>query len=85
MAEALAGGRPVAAPRAGGALEIVDRTCGVLYEPGSAEAAAAALVEVTQRAAELSGPARERAERLFDRRVSQRRFRELVDEVTAGR
>jgi len=82
MAEALASGRPVAAPRAGGALEIVDHSCGVLYEPGSAEAAAAALVEVTRRAPELAGPARERAERLFDRRVSQRRFRELVDEVT---
>jgi len=84
MTEALASGRPVAAPRAGGALEIVDRTCGVLYEPGSAEAAAAALVEVIGRASEMAGPARDRAERLFDRRASQRRFRELVDEVTAG-
>lgn len=84
MAEALASGRPVAAPRSGGALEILDHSCGVLYEPGSADAAAAALVEVTRRAPELAGPARERAERLFDRRVSQRRFRELVDEVTGG-
>jgi len=84
MAEALSSGRPVAAPRAGGALEIVDHTCGVLYEPGSATAAAAALVEVTRRAPDLAGPARERAEWLFDRRVSQRRFRDLVDEVTGA-
>ena len=85
MAEALASGRPVAAPRAGGAMEIVDNSCGVLYEAGSAGAAAAALVEVIQRAPELAGPARDRAERLFDRWASQRRFRQLVEEVTGDR
>jgi len=82
LTEALACGRPVVAPRAAGPLEIVDESCGALYEPGSAAAAAEALVHVVRHAPDMAGPARERAERLFDRRISVRRFRALVEELT---
>jgi len=81
LTEALACGRPVVAPRAAGPLEIVDESCGALYEPGDAAAGAGALVHVVRHAHEMAGPARERAERLFDRRTSRRRFRALVEEL----
>jgi glycosyltransferase involved in cell wall biosynthesis len=41
--EALSAGLPVVASRAGGALEIVDDSCGVLVPPGDSDALAAAL------------------------------------------
>ena len=41
--EALAAGLPVVASRSGGAMEIVDDSCGVLVPPGDTEALAAAL------------------------------------------
>ena len=81
MAEALAAGRPVAAPAAAGPLEIVDHTCGALYRPGDPEAGAHALAEVIERAPELSAPARARAEERFDVRDSGRRFAELIADV----
>ncbi len=40
--QALASGRPVVAPDAGGPAEVVDETRGALYPPGDAQAAAAA-------------------------------------------
>ncbi len=43
LVEALAAGRPVAAPAAGGPLEIVTPACGRLYAPGDADAGAAAV------------------------------------------
>ncbi|MEJ7789517.1 MAG: glycosyltransferase [Thermoleophilaceae bacterium] len=82
LAEALACGRGVAAPAAAGPKEIVAPDCGVLYEPGNASAAAAALVETVRRAPELSHPARERAARLYDNRKALRRFRAVIEEVT---
>ncbi len=82
LVEALACGRPVVAPASGGPREIVDRTCGVLYDPGDARAAAAALVDAVRRAPELCGPARARAERLFADHTARERFRAMVDEVT---
>lgn len=81
MAEALAAGRPVVAPRAGGALEIVDESCGALYEPGDAAEAARALVDVVGGSPELGGAARARAEERFDGRHAGRRFAELIDEL----
>ena len=81
MAEALARGRPVAAPASAGPLEIVDRSCGALYRPGDADAGAHALSEVLERAPELAAPARARAEERFDVRDSNRRFAELIAHV----
>ncbi len=81
LVEALACGRPVVAPAAGGPAEIVDATCGALYRPGDARAAAAALVDVAGRAAELGQGARARAEAVFDRATSRARFRELIGEL----
>ncbi len=82
LTEALACGRPVVAPRAAGPLEIVDESCGALYAPGDVPAAARALVHVIRHAPDMTGPARARAARLFDRRTSVRRFRALVDGLT---
>jgi len=82
MAEALARGRPVAAPAEAGPLEIVDHSCGSLYRPGDADAGAHALSETLERAPELVAPARARAEERFDVQVSNRRFAELIAGVT---
>ena len=81
LVEALACGRPVAAPAAGGPLEIVDAGCGVLYSPGDALAAATALVDVVRRAAPLGAAARARAEARFDGAAASARFAELIGEV----
>lgn len=81
LVEALACGRPVAAPAAAGPLEIVDGSCGVLYPAGDAQAAAAALVEVVRRAPDLGRAARTRAETRFDRRTGRARFAALVGDV----
>ena len=60
IVEALAAGRPVAAPAAGGPLEILTPACGRLYAPGDAAAGAAAVTELL---ADAGAPAaaRERA------------------------
>jgi N-acetylglucosaminyl-diphospho-decaprenol L-rhamnosyltransferase len=47
LVEAMAAGRAVVAPAAGGPLEIVDDGSGRLFAPGDPQAAAAALAEVT--------------------------------------
>ncbi len=85
--QALASGRPVVAPAAGGPAEIVDDSCGRLYPPGDADAAAGALVEL------LSSP--ELTERLgaggraraswFEADDSRRRFAELAQAAVAER
>lgn len=46
LLEAMASGRPVVAPAAGGPLEIVAAGCGRLYAPGDPHAAARALVDL---------------------------------------
>ena len=77
LVEALAAGRPVVAPAAGGPLEIVTPACGRLYEPGDAEAAAAAIVDVLGDP-DAPAAARERAA-AFDARDSARAFAAAVD------
>jgi len=81
LVEALACGRPVVAPAAAGPLEIVDDSCGVLYAPGDARAAAAALIAAAGRAAELGRAARARAEAHFDGAAASARFAALVEGV----
>ena len=82
LVEALACGRPVVAADGGGPREIVDPACGVLYAPGDAQAAAAALVDAIGRAGELGRGARVRAETAFDDAAARGRFRDLIDTVT---
>jgi N-acetylglucosaminyl-diphospho-decaprenol L-rhamnosyltransferase len=87
LLQALASGRPVVAPAAGGPAEIVDETCGRLYAPGDGAAAAAALVEV------LSDP--ELVDRLgaggraragwFEADEARQRFAELAIGAVADR
>ncbi len=70
IAEALAAGCPAVVPGAGGPLDIVDRSCGLLYEAGNAGAAARAIVEVVtdhESARRLSATGRRRARERFDR------------------
>jgi N-acetylglucosaminyl-diphospho-decaprenol L-rhamnosyltransferase len=51
VAEALAAGRPVVVPAAGGPAEIADTDCGVLYPPGDVVAAAAGVVSLVRQPA----------------------------------
>jgi glycosyltransferase involved in cell wall biosynthesis len=71
LLEALAAGRPVVAPDAGGPREILDGAAGRLYPPGDADAAAAALRAV------LADPAAPAAAR--------RRAQDFPVEASAGR
>lgn len=82
MVEALAAGRPVVAPDGGGAREIVDPSCGVLYPPGDARAAADALLSVLERpdrGAALGAAGRRVAAERFDRRAAARSWAEAVE------
>ena len=68
VAEALAAGRPAVVPDAAGPREIVDRSCGLLYPPGDAAAAAEALLSLLgdpDRAAALGTRGRVRAREQF--------------------
>jgi glycosyltransferase involved in cell wall biosynthesis len=78
LVEALACGRPVVAPDAGGPREIVAGGAGRLYPPGDAAAAAAALRAVL---ADPAAPAaaRRRAEAAFDVEASTRRLAAAIE------
>ena len=79
--EALAAGRPVVAPAAAGPAEIVDRSCGLLYEPGDARAAAAALTDLLgdpERASALGAAGRARAGREFGLDAARSRYAAAV-------
>jgi glycosyltransferase involved in cell wall biosynthesis/GT2 family glycosyltransferase len=81
VVEALAAGRPVVAPAAGGPIEIVDDSCALLYPPGDAAAAARALVEVVSepaRAAAMGRAGRARARERFGVARARERFAALV-------
>jgi N-acetylglucosaminyl-diphospho-decaprenol L-rhamnosyltransferase len=80
LVEALAAGRPVVAPAAGGPREIVRGGAGRLYAPGDATDAARALDGV------LGDPgapaaARARAEAAFDGKAAARRFAAVVESL----
>ena len=78
LLEAMAAGRPVVAPDAGGPREIVDPASGLLYTPGDARAGADALVAVLsdpRRAAAMGAAGRERARTHFDRERTRAGFR----------
>lgn len=79
--ESLAAARPAVVPAACGPAEIVDDTCGILYAPGDAAAAATALAELVSdpaRAAEMGRRGRRRARERFDREAARARFTELI-------
>ena len=84
LLEAMASGRPVVAPAAGGPLEIVADGAGSLFDPGDPRAAARALVELLgdgdrlQRAGER---ARAHVERQFTLADARRRWQEAVTPV----
>jgi N-acetylglucosaminyl-diphospho-decaprenol L-rhamnosyltransferase len=85
VVEALAAGRPVIVPNAGGPAEIADESCGILYPPGDAAAAARALLELLdspERAAAMGFAGRRRALARFDRSRTQARFAAAVAPVT---
>ena len=79
--EAMAAGRPVVVPAAGGPAEIVTEACGVLYPPGDADAAARGLVRVLgdpERLREMGAAARQRAREHFSRAAARERYRDVV-------
>ena len=80
LVEALACGRPVVAPAAGGPLEIVTGGAGRLYPPGDADAAAAALRAVLADP-EAPAAARRRAEAAFDVEASTARLAAAIAAV----
>jgi glycosyltransferase involved in cell wall biosynthesis len=76
LVEALAAGRPVAAPAGGGPLEILTPACGRLYTPGDAATGASAL-QALLGDPDAPAAARARAAR-FDSARSARRFAAVV-------
>jgi glycosyltransferase involved in cell wall biosynthesis len=82
LVEALAAGRPVAAPAAGGPLEIVTPQCGRLYAPRDASAGATALLAVL---ADPGAPAAARARAShFDGAEAARRFAGVLARVATA-
>jgi glycosyltransferase involved in cell wall biosynthesis len=84
IVEALACGRPVVAPAAGGPCELVDDKVGRLYPPGDAAAGAAALIAVAgdaATAARMGAAARERAEACLDHAAARHSYVAMLAEV----
>jgi N-acetylglucosaminyl-diphospho-decaprenol L-rhamnosyltransferase len=87
VAEAMACGLPAVVPASCGPAEILEHGCGRSYQPGSAAAAAGALVHVLSDPAEsarMGAAARAAAERRLDARATQARYAELVELLGAG-
>ena len=83
LVEALAAGRPVVAPAAGGPLEILTPACGRLYSPGDAASGAAALRSAL---ADGGAPAAARARAAaFDGATAARRFAAVVERLAQSR
>jgi glycosyltransferase involved in cell wall biosynthesis/GT2 family glycosyltransferase len=88
LVEALAAGRPVVAPAAAGPLEIIDESCGRLYPPGDADAAAAAVLELIEDralAAKLGAAGRARALSEFSPQAARERLAAAVEELEDSR
>jgi N-acetylglucosaminyl-diphospho-decaprenol L-rhamnosyltransferase len=85
--QALASGRPAVVPASGGPAEIVDESCGRLYRPGDAGAAAAALVEVltTPGLIDRLGAAGRARASWFEADEARQRFADLAAEALAER
>lgn len=86
--EALAAGRPAIVPAAAGPAEIVDDSCGILYRPGDADAAARAIVDVVSdppRAASMGRAGRARARERFDAAASRAAYAAALRPLLAGR
>lgn len=87
LLEAMACGRPVVAPSAGGPLEIMADGCGRLFPPGDARAAAAALVEVLadpERLRRGGRRARARVAANFTLEAARRRWLQATGLTPAG-
>ena len=85
--EALAAGRPAVVPAAAGPAEIVDESCGFLYPPGEASAAAGALAQLAsdrERAARMGAAGRARAAERFSREASRARWAEVLGGAVAA-
>jgi GT2 family glycosyltransferase/glycosyltransferase involved in cell wall biosynthesis len=78
VAEALASGVPVVAAAAGGPAEVVDESCGRLFPPGDAGAAAACVAAVLADREALAAGARRRAEDLLDLERAREEIGKLV-------
>jgi GT2 family glycosyltransferase/glycosyltransferase involved in cell wall biosynthesis len=86
--EAMAGGRPVVAPAAGGPEEILAAGGGVTYAPGDAAAAARALVRVLgdeTEARRLGAEGRARVAAAFDLPAARARWRAAIARVLPER
>ncbi len=84
LVETLATGRPVVAPDAAGPREIVDRSCGILYPPGDAHAAAGAvlrLIDDPAQASAMGARGRERARARFDLAQARSQFAAVTRSV----
>jgi GT2 family glycosyltransferase/glycosyltransferase involved in cell wall biosynthesis len=82
--EALAAGRPAVVPDSGGPREIVDAASGILYPPGDAQAAAAALARLTadpELAARMGRAGSARAREDFDLQTARRRWAAAVEGI----
>jgi GT2 family glycosyltransferase/glycosyltransferase involved in cell wall biosynthesis len=79
--EAMAAGRPVVVPAAAGPAEIADQSCGFLYPPGDASAAADALGRLLadpDLADQMGAAGRERARTVFDGARARARWAAMV-------
>jgi glycosyltransferase involved in cell wall biosynthesis len=86
--EALSAGLPLVTSAIGGALEIVDGTCGLLVEPADPRTLASALARLIGDRAErerLGSRGPERARRLCDPGTQMNRIAEVLDSVSSHR
>jgi glycosyltransferase involved in cell wall biosynthesis len=85
--EALWAGRPVVTTAIGGALEIVNESCGAVVEPGNAAALAKALrslIECQELRAQLGGAGPVRAAQLCDAAMQMKAMSDLIRSVQAA-